>query len=307
MEPETAGDPISGMRWSHKTPRKAAEELESEGIEVSVNTVSRLLKELGYHLRVNHKKVSHCSAPDRDAQFRYIAELREDFSASDLPVISIDAKKRELVGNFKNAGVSWSPEAVCVNDHDFRSLASGVAIPYGIYDTQSNSGSVFVGTTFNTAEFAVKSITSWWRHTGRIRYPEADHLLILADGGGSNAANSRAWKYFLQRRFCDKYNVNVTVCHYPAGTSKWNPIEHRLFSEISKNWAGQPLTSYETVINFISTTKTNTGLEVKAYLDTKEYNKGIKVSNKEMDELILTKHSLFPKLNYTLEPRTNGK
>lgn len=307
MEPEAAGDPISGMRWSHKTPRKAAEELESEGIKVSENTVSRLLKGLGFHLRVNHKKISNGSPFDRDEQFKYIIQLRKEFSEESLPVISVDTKKRELVGNFKNSGSSWCRESICVNDHDFPSDALGVAIPYGIYDMQDNSGSIFLGTAYNTPEFAVKSITSWWRYTGRIRYPEVDHILILADSGGSNGATNRAWKHFLQNNFCDLYNLTVTVSHYPAGASKWNPIEHRLFSEISKNWSGQPLISYETILNFIKSTKTRLGLKVKAYLDIKKYKKGIKISRKEMAQLALTKHHLFPKLNYTLEPRIGGK
>ncbi len=212
-----------------------------------------------------------------------------------------------MVGLFKNPGTALRRQPIPVNDHDFRSLAQGVAIPYGVYDEKANRGSVFVGTSHDTSEFAVESIAKWWRYDGRRRYPKTDHLLILADAGGSNSATRRTWKYALQTRLCDRHQLSVTVTHYPAGASKWNPIEHRLFSEISKNWAGEPLRSYETILNYIRTTKTTTGLRVKAYLDKKHYPKSVKISKQQMEELALEKHEALPKWNYTLTPRENAK
>lgn len=206
------------------------------------------------------------------------------------------------MGEFKNPGKSWEQEAVEVNDHDYRSLASGVGIPYGIYDMQANCGTVYVGTSHDTSEFAVDSIEKWWRKEGAKRYPKARELLILADGGGSNGSNRRAWKHNLQRSLCDRHSLTVTVAHYPPGTSKWNPIEHRLFSEISKNWAGRPLDSYETILNYIRTTKTSTGLRVRSHLVQKAYKKGIKITDKQMKEISITKDSSLPKWNYTIHP-----
>jgi len=256
-----------------------------------------------YSLRVNHKKLSGRSPDERDAQFARIAELRESFAAQGLPIISIDTKKKELVGRFKNGGAAWNRTPVIVNDHDFRSDADGIAIPYGIYDLQANRGTVFVGTSYDTPAFAVDSVEKWWRAEGRRRYQEAQHLAILADGGGSNGATCRAWKHGLQTRVCDRHGISVTVAHYPAGASKWNPIEHRLFSEISKNWAGRPLDSYETILNYLRTTATSTGLRVKAHLVRKPYIKGIKIADREMGALEITKDEVLPKWNYTLRPR----
>ncbi len=282
---------------------KIAAELKTVGINVSPNTVAKLLKKLDFRLRVNHKKISSGSGPERDQQFGYIAEVRERFARDGLPIISVDTKKRELVGLFKNPGAAWRHEPIPVNDHDFRSQAQGVAIPYGIYDEKVNRGSVFVGTSHDTSEFAVESIEKWWRYDGRRRYPMTDHLLILADAGGSNSPTRRLWKYALQTKLCDRHQLSVTVTHYPSGASKWNPIEHRLFSEISKNWAGEPLRSYETILNYIRTTKTTTGLRVKAYLVKKNYPKSVKITNRQMQELALEKHETLPKWNYTLTPR----
>ncbi len=307
MEYDTAGDPISGVKWSRRTIAKLAAELKAAGIDVSPNSVAKLLKLLDFRLRVNHKKLSSGSGTERDQQFGYIAERRQHFAQDGLPVISVDTKKRELVGAFKNPGTAWRRQAVLVNDHDFRSLAHGVAIPYGVYDQQANRGSVFVGTSHDTSDFAVESIEKWWRYDGRRRYPEADQLLILADAGGSNGHHRRAWKYALQTKLCDRHHLSVTVTHYPTGASKWNPIEHRLFGEISKNWAGKPLTSYETILKHIRTTKTTTGLRVKAYLVQKQYPKGVKVSDDQMQQLVLKKHETLPKWNYTLKPRENGE
>lgn len=303
MKYETAGDPISGLKWTRRTTQKIANELEHLHIRVSANTVSRLLKELGFSLRVNHKKISSGSPVDRDEQFAYIGEMREHFASRGHPIVSVDTKKRELVGNFKNTGQAWSQHPVEVKDHDFRSESDGVAIPYGIYDIQANCGSVFVGTSYDTPQFAVENLAKWWRHQGQRRYPAANNLLILADGGGSNGARTRAWKHALQGCVCDRYELKVTVCHYPTGASKWNPIEHRLFSEISKNWAARPLDSYETILNYLRSTTTSSGLEVKAYLVKKAYKKGIKISDQQMAQLNLCRHQTQPGRNYDLHPR----
>ena len=258
---------------------------------------------MGFSLRVNHKKLTIRSAPDRDEQFAYIAEMRELFAKRGWPIVSVDTKKKELVGNFKNNGAAWSREPVLVNDHDFRSDAQGLAIPYGIYDVQANIGSVFVGISHDTPQFAVDNLAKWWAYNGRHRYPKARHLLVLADGGGSNGVHTRAWKHGLQERICDRHRLHVTVCHYPTGASKWNPIEHRLFSQISKNWAGKPLDSCETILNYLRTTTTSTGLKVKAYVVPNDYPKGVKISDTEIAELKLLRHDTQPVRNYTLSPR----
>lgn len=307
MKYETAGDPISGLKWTRKTTRKIAAELNSIGIQVSSNTVARLLKNMEYSLRVNHKSIEcgNKNPPDpadRDYQFKYIKKKRKQYASAGNPVISVDTKKKELIGNFKNAGSSWEKEPVRVKDHDFPSDASGKAIPYGIYDTQLNRGTVFLGTTHDTPAFAVDSIKSWWDTEGKKQYPGSDKLLILADCGGSNSARSRVWKYRLQKSLCDNYGLTVSVCHYPPGSSKWNPIEHRLFSEISKNWAGKPLTRYETVLKHIRTTKTTGDLKVKAHFVRKKYSTGERVSDKEMKQLMIEKNDTLPQWNYTLEP-----
>jgi hypothetical protein len=281
MTHDTAGDPMTGLKWTRRTTDKIAAALASMGIEVSDRTVAKLLKKMGFSLRVNHKKLSGASPEDRDAQFMRIAELRERFAAQGLPIISIDSKKRELVGRFKNQGKSWERKPVEVNDHDFPSDASGVAIPYGVYDLHANLGTVFVGTTKDTPSFVVDCVEKWWRTEGRHRYPGAQQLAILADGGGSNASNSRVLKYGLQTRLCNHHGVNITVAHYPTGASKWNPIEHRLFSEISN---------------------TKTGLKVRAHLVRKPYEKGVKVTNSQMNQLNITRDESLPKWNYELQP-----
>jgi hypothetical protein len=293
---------MGGLKWTHRTTARIAEQLQELDIQVSDRTVARLLKQMDFSLRVNHKKLSSASPELRDAQFTHIAEVRERFAAQDLPIISIDTKKKELVGCFKNAGVTWVREPIPVKDHDFRSEAIGMAIPYGIYDMRANRGCVFVGTSRDTPEFAVDAVAKWWRTEGQPRYPRAEHLAILADGGGSNSATARAWKYGLQTRLCNRHSLSVTVAHYPSGTSKWNPIEHRLFSEISKNWAGRPLDSYQTILNYLRTTTTTTGLRVSAHLVKKTYEKGIKISNTQMRQLDISPDKDLPKWNYTLRP-----
>ena len=238
MKYETAGDPVSGLRWTRKTTEKIADELLALDIRVSRKTVAKLLKQNNFSLRTNKKKISNGSPPERDAQFATIAHLRERFGRRGNPILSVDTKKRELVGRFKNPGRVWARQSDAVNDHDFRSMAKGVAIPYGIYDLQRNRGTVYVGTSYNTPQFAVECIEKWWRTEGQKRFPDRRHLLVLADTGGSNGATCRAWKHGIQRKLCNEHGLHVTVAHYPPGASKWNSIEHRLFSEISKNWAG---------------------------------------------------------------------
>lgn len=306
MKHDTAGDPITGLKWTHRTTAKIALELRSLGIQVSANTVAKLLNELGFSLRVNHKKKSNGSHQDRDAQFACIKVLRERCVANRIPLISVDTKKRELVGLFKNSGRAWNQAPVEVNDHDFRSDALGIAIPYGIYDLQANHGMVFVGTSYDTPQFAAESIEKWWRFQGLKRYTHAEEIAILADCGGSNGSRTRAWKYNLQHKLSNRHGLTVTVAHYPPGTSKWNPIEHRLFSEISKNWAGHPLNSYETVLKHLRTTSTTTGLRVTARLVKKQYEKGVKITDAQMRELGLTKAELLPQWNYSLSPTELG-
>jgi hypothetical protein len=256
-------------------------------------------------LRANRKSLSGQQSPERDCQFGYLQVQRQEFTRQGLPIISVDTKKKEMVGPFKNAGQVWSREPIPVNDHDFRSLAKGMAIPRGLYDVQANRGSVLVGTSHDTSDFAVDAIVDWWRREGRARYGQASELLILADSGGSNGARCRLWKCALQEKLADRFGLAVTVCHYPTGASKWNPIEHRLFSEISKHWAGQPLVDYSTIVRLIGETKTQTGLRINCGLSTKFYPTKIKVSDAQMAELDLLRHPILPNWNYTLLPRIN--
>ena len=302
MAHETAGDPVSGLKWTHRTTAKLAEQLHGLGIDVCPQTVARLLKAMGYSLRVNHKKLAGASNPNRDQQFRHITALRQRCAADHSPLISVDTKKKELVGRFRNPGAKWDRSPELVNDHDFRSDADGLAVPYGIYDPRANAGTVFVGRTVDTPAFAVDCIEKWWRTEGRKRYPEAKTLQILADGGGSNSCTARAWKFNLQHRLCNRHGLRVRVAHYPPATSKWNPIEHRLFCEISKNWAGRPLDSFETILKYLRTTRTSTGLRVRAHLVRKTYETGVKVTDAQMRELRITPNSAMPKWNYTIEP-----
>ena len=308
MRHETAGDPMSGLKWTKRTTRKIAEELATLNIQVSHATVAKLLHQMGFSLRANEKtissgvKVSASAKEERNLQFEYISVLRCTFEQQGDPVISVDTKKKEMIGHFKNNGQTWSDAPIPVNDHDFRSEASGMAVPYGIYDTQCNREKIIIGISSDTPAFAVSAIEQWWKTEGKKRYPRSNKLLILADSGSSNGVRPRAWRYYLQHVICNKHQLDITVCHYPTGTSKWNPIEHRLFSEISKNWAGKPLGNYETVLKYIRTTKTSTGLKVTAQLNKNNYPKGESISEYEMAQLALTRHDVFPKLNYSLVP-----
>jgi hypothetical protein len=305
LKENTAGDP-TGRRslWTGKRLRQIVRELRQLDIAVSPNTVRQLLDQLGYSLHANSKSLS-TPHPHRDQQFGCIARQKKRFIRRAQPIISVDTKKKELVGNFKNHGRVWSIEPPAVKDHDFRSEALGMANPYGILDLLTNQGSVFVGTSHDTPEFAAGNVAQWWRDSGRRNYSDASELLILADGGGSNGARVRTWKYALQEQVVDRFDLEVTVCHYPTGASKWNPIEHRLFSEISKHWAGHPLDSYETILRLIRETKTRTGLQVKSYLVTKYFQTGKKISAEQMNQLSLVKHRVLPEWNYTLYPREN--
>lgn len=307
MKSETAGDPMSGLKWTHKTTAKIAEALNRHGIRVGRNTVGRLLKQMGFRLRVNHKKRSTASPENRDRQFRIIRRRRNAFARRSDPVLSVDCKKRELVGNFKNAGSTWTQTATETLATDFRSDASGVAVPYGLYDTEENRGLIVIGTCRETPTFAVDCVRRWWQMEGRHRYPERKRLLILADGGGGNGSTCHAWRAELQKKICDEFGLTVTVSHYPPGTSKWNPIEHRLFSRVSANWQGEPLESYEKALKFLRTTTTASGLKVRAVLNTGDYPKGVKIAREEMEELLVRKHRILPKWNYTITPRLMSK
>jgi len=304
VDPETAGDPMSAQKWVRSSLRHLSRQLTAAGHPVSHQTVGRLLTDLDYALHVNAKKIeARATHPDRDAQFSYIATQRQVFQAANLPIISVDTKKKEVIGNFKNAGQVWSREADAVNVHDFLSEGQGRAVPYGIYDVTANRGSVYVGASGDTPQFAVEAIARWWEGTGRTIYPDADHLLILADGGGSNGCRPRLWKQQGQERVCDRLGLTVTVCHYPTGCSKWNPIEHRLFSQISLNWVGKPLRTWETMLGYIRATTTATGLAVDACLLDGVFPTGQSVSDAAMQALRLDRHDVCPTWNYTLRPR----
>lgn len=295
---------MTGLQWTRRTTRKIARELKHLGIEVCANTVAKILKQLHFSLRANQKRLSRRSDPDRDEQFLYIASLRERFANAGQPIVAIDTKKKELIGNFKNPGRAWSQQAVLVNDHDFRSEAHGLAVPYGVYDTIANRGTLYVGTSHDTPEFAADNLARWWSQEGEARYPQALELLVLADGGGSNGYRRRAFKYWLQERVCDPHCLTVTVCHYPTGASKWNPVDHRLFSEITKSWAARPLDSFDTLIAYAARTRTETGLEVAAHLIDRPYTTGVRISNAQMRTLDIEPHTVQPKRNYTVYPRT---
>jgi len=301
LEENTAGDPMSKLKWTNKSTYTIADELKDKNKNISEDSVGRIIKQLGYSLQVNIKSKESGSSEERDSQFRYINETVKIFTKKNIPVISVDAKKKELVGNFKNSGRKWMKKgkAEIVNVYDFWFLAKGKAIPYGIYDINMNKGFVNVGIDHNTSEFAVESIRQWWNNIGKKNYPNTEELLICADGGGSNASRSRLWKFYLQK-FANKTGLKITVCHFPPGTSKWNKIEHKMFSFISMNWRGKPLINYEIIINLIEGTKTKKGLKIKAKIDKRTYELKQKVSNKEFEKINLEEHKINSKWNYTL-------
>lgn len=306
VDPATRGDPESPLRWTSKsTARLSLEMWDSYRIRVSDKTVARLLRELGFSLQAPRKTVEGKQHPDRNAQFEHINATAKDCIARGVPFISVDTKKKELVGDFKNAGREWhlkgAPELVDV--HDFPSDALGKAIPYGVLDVVDNSAFVAVGTDHDTPVFAVTSIETWWARMGAQRYPGARELFITADAGGSNGYRSRAWKFELQR-LADKLGMAIHVSHFPPGTSKWNKVEHRLFSFISINWRGRPLRTYETVVNLISNTTNQAGLQVTAQIDRRYYPTGTKITAKQMRELSIERDEFHGEWNYTVRPRT---
>jgi hypothetical protein len=304
LSDEVAGSPEGEEKWVRSSVAKLTERLRVRGFSLSHNTVWRMLKRMGFSLRTHVRKRRGLS-PDlarRDEQFHYIASQRKEFCQAGLPVISVDTKKKELIGNFRNPGKAWCRRPREVNEHDYASQAECLAVPFGIYDVAKNSGYVVVGMSHNTSEFAVSSIAKWWENEGRIVYPGMSQLLILADGGGGNGSRSKAWRWNLQEKLCNPYRLTVTVCHYPPGCSKWNPVEHRLFSQITNNWAGKPLRSLAIMLGYIRGTTTTTGLTVKAILDEGIYPKGQKVSWKDVDGLNLTPHEVCPEWNYTIRP-----
>jgi transposase len=305
VEPVSRGDPESPLRWTCKSLRQLEAELKREGFEVGRRVVGELLREAGYSLQGNRKTVEGAQHPDRNAQFEFIAAAVTSARRRKQPAISVDTKKKELVGNFRNGGVDWCPKGrpseVLV--HDFPDAKLGKAIPYGVYDLRANAGFVSVGIDHDTAAFAATTIGRWWWRMGRPLYPQATELLVLADGGGSNASRSRLWKVELQK-LADRLGLTLRVCHFPPGTSKWNKIEHRLFSHISINWRGQPLISLDLVVRLIGATQTETGLRVKADLDTGSYPIGLKVSNAELAEVRRFPDTFHGEWNYRIKPRT---
>jgi len=303
VDPDARGDPMSPLRWTCKSLRQLADALCQDGHQVSRQVVGELLHNAGYSLQANAKKLEGATHPDRDAQFRYLNEQVKAFLMSSQPVVSVDAKKKELIGRYKNAGRAWRPtgEPEEVNVYDFPSQAEGRAIPYGIYEVGRNVGWVNVGRDHDTASFAVESLRRWWRAMGHGEYPRADRLLVCADGGGSNGYRVRLWKLELQR-LADETGLQVTVCHLPPGTSKWNKIEHRLFSHISMNWRGRPLVSHEVAVELISATTTRAGLQVHAQLDTGEYPTKVKVTDEQMAAVNLRPHPYHGEWNYTIVP-----
>ena len=304
IDPATRGDPMSPLRWTCKSTANLAVELTRQNHPVTDRTVAMLLKQGGYSLQGNRKTREGSSHPDRNAQFEYINRQVRAFQKRQQPVVSVDTKKKELVGEFKNPGTEWQPQGQPeeVNVHDFPDKKLGKAIPYGVYDLACNEGWVSVGIDHDTAEFACASIQRWWNEMGSARFPRATELLITADGGGSNSSRNRLWKKSLQD-LADELGMTLNVCHFPPGTSKWNKIEHRLFCFITKNWRGRPLTSYQTIVSLIASTTTKTGLMVRAALDSHQYETGIAVSDDELQHLRLTRAKFHGDWNYSVSPR----
>jgi hypothetical protein len=304
VDPATRGHPESPLLWTSKSTAKLAAELSRQGHPVSDRTVAALLKKEHYRLQVNRKTKEGSSHPDRDAQFEYINQQATASLKEGRPVVSVDAKKKELVGEYKNSGQEWQPQGQpqVVKVHDFPDKTLGKAIPYGVYDMANNEGWVSVGINHDTAQFAAASIGRWWREMGCHRYPKATRLMITADGGGSNSSRSRLWKAALQE-LADDLQMELQVCHFPPGTSKWNKIEHRLFCLITKNWRGRPLTSYQTIVNLIGSTTSKTGLTVRAALDTNDYPTGQKVSDKQLAAINCVPSEFHGEWNYTIRPR----
>jgi transposase len=305
VDPDTRGDPESPLRWTCKSTRQLADALCAQGFKVSDDTVGRLLKEQGYTLQRTRKTLEGAQHPDRDAQFRYVNEQAREHLAAGQPVVSVDTKKKELVGRYANGGAEWQPsgEPVEVGVHDFPDPKLGKAIPYGVYDLAANAGWVSVGIDHDTATFAVATLRRWWERLGRALYPDADRLLVTADAGGSNGYRIRAWKTELAR-FAADTGLQVTVCHFPPGTSKWNKVEHRLFAHSSMNWRGRPLESHEAVVELIGATTTRAGLTVQAELDQGRYPLGVKVSDQELAAVPIRRHEFHGEWNYGVVPNS---
>ena len=303
MEGHTAGDPLTVRKWLNCRLQDLHDKLLAIGHQVSLPVISRLLKARDYRLRVNRKSLESAAHPDRNQQFEYIHEERSWHEQAGQPRLSLDTKKKELLGNFKNPGQIWCQEALEVNSHDFPQDAEGRAVPYGIYDLQHNAATIYVGQSADTPTFAVDNLAHGCQHELPQRFPGATHLLLEADGGGSNASRSLVFKQQLQAIIADAFRLTVTVCHYPPGTSKWNPIEHRVFSEISKTWKGCPILSFEVLLDLLHNTKTQTGLTVKAHLLTQLYKTGVKASKADIEALNIHNHEVCPQWNYTLYPR----
>ncbi len=304
VDEDSRGDPERPLRWTAKSVRQLAEALREAGHEVHFTTVAKLLRSLGYSLQANLKTREGASHPDRDRQFRHIGERVSEAIAAGQPVVSVDTKKKELVGDFKNGGREWRAvgEPVAVRTHDFKDKELGKAVPYGVYDLDEDTGFVSVGISNDTAQFSVASIRAWWEQLGRERYRDASELVITADCGGSNGYRTRLWKTELQA-LADETGLAISVCHFPPGTSKWNKIEHRLFSFISQNWRGKPLLSHQVVVNLIGATTTRTGLKVYARLDPREYPKDVKVSDEQLAAVELSGDGFHPEWNYRIKPR----
>jgi hypothetical protein len=301
IEPTARGDPESPLRWTNHSTRKLAEQLGKLKYTISYHKVGELLAFLGYSLRANAKVLEGKQNEDRDAQFNFINESVKKALKLGQPVLSVDTKKKELIGNYKNPGTKWTPKnkPVKVNVYDFPDPSVPKAIPYGIYDIERNNAFVNVGTNHDTATFAVSSIRGWWKFVGRIFYTSPKYILITADGGGSNSYRTHLWKFELQK-FSDELNIPIKVCHFPAGTSKWNKVEHRLFSFITTNWKGQPLLDYETVVKLISNTYTKEGLKVVCKLDRRKYETGIKLTQEQIDSIIIQRNKFHGEWNYTI-------
>jgi hypothetical protein len=305
LDPVTRGDPMSLLRWTCKSAAKLATALQTQGHVVSERTVNRLLHDLGYSLQANRKTLEGRAHPDRDAQFQYLNRRAKVFQKQGQPVISVDTKKKELVGQFRQSGREWPPQGQPeeVQVHDFPNEALGKVIPYGVDDEVTNSGWVSVGIDHDTAEFAVETVRRWWRHMGSTVSPQAKRLLITADGGGSNGSRCRLWKVELQR-LADETGLRISVCHFPPGTSKWNKIEHRMFCHITENWRGRPLVSREVVVNRIGHTTTKTGLAIRSALDENHYPTGREVTAQQMESLTIKQDQFHGEWNYTIQPRT---
>lgn len=301
MRDAVAGDPITGLKWTHKSTRRLSKALRRLGFAVSANTVARLLRQQGFRLRRCRKQLAETGHRDRDQQYRYLVRLRRLYLSRGWPVISVDSKKKELVGPFKNPGQCWRQRPLPVFAHDFPSWAQGQAIPYGIYDLRRDDGYVVVGVSHDTPKFAVAAIRRWWRVVGRRRYPRATRLLIVADAGGSNDYRKWEWKVELQS-LADETGLVIVVTHYPPGTSKWNPIDHRMFSLISANWAGEPLTSYEVVLKYLRSTRSAKGFRCRAYLDRRQYPPQRRIRRQEQRGVRLDRRKRFPQWNYMIHP-----